>query len=199
MSFGVTVFSREKMESLGEITKETLKKVVNEADMAMAEAKSKKSSLLRIFSNKKKLPGKNRVRAYQNNGTVEAKNKEERPPVKKYGEKEKRSHIRYPATAMVIYQDRNQTMLSRTENLSLGGAKIPTSSPLKLYDQLDLILILGEEEVCQLQGQVVHSSRIKNNGYQYYSGLKFKNVPSREKKKLERYFSDWPSKSNSAH
>ena len=202
MSFGVTVFSREKIESVGTSTKEMLKKIVNEADMAMAEAKSKKSSLLKVFSNKKRIPDKNRVRAYQNQKNEESKPAgpvETEPQEEQYKEKEKRRHVRYPVSTMVVYQDADSPILSRTINLSLGGVKIPTSSPLKLYDQLDLILILGEEEACQVQGEVVHSSRIKRNGYQYYSGLKFKNVPAKEKRKLEKFISGWSANSHSAH
>lgn len=199
MSFGVTIFSREKIEALGEITKETLKTFVNEADMAMAEAKSKKSSLLRVFSSKKKIPEKNRVRAYQNHKSREIEPEINEPIKEEYKEKEKREHIRFPISVMAVYQDIDSPRLVRTVNLSLGGAKIPTFSPLKLYDQLDLILILGEEEACHLQSEVVHSCRKKTNGLQYYSGLKFRNIPPRERKKLEEYLSDRSSYSRSVH
>lgn len=45
MSFGITNFTRDTFESPGAITKNTLKKIVDEADMALAVAKGKRKSL----------------------------------------------------------------------------------------------------------------------------------------------------------
>lgn len=199
MSFGVTVFSREKLESVGEVTKASLKKIVHEADMAMAEAKSKKNSLLKVFSSRNKLPEKNRVHAYQSGRSSEAESVEIPSGGKKRFDKDRRQHERYPVSTMIVLQNTDSPQITNTLNLSLGGVKISTPSPLKLFDQMDMILILGEEEACQLHGDVIYSTKVENNGNRYYSGLKFRNISAGEKAKLERYVAGLSQKPEGFH
>jgi len=185
MSFGVTVFSRDNLGPFDSITAEKLKKIIIEADMALLEAKEKKSASFDSTEEKMTTISKNMVCAYhsdkfQDTGLITS-----------YKEKiarEQRKHKRYFTSAMLILQNTHGPEITRTINLSLGGAKIPTDVPLKLFHNMDLILVLGDK-ACHMKGNAVYSSQVEGKETNYHTGLKFSDVSMKDKVKIEEYFS----------
>jgi len=186
MSFGVTVFSRDSLGSFDSITADMLKKIVIEADMALSEAKSKKTAYFSSpISPQRTVLTKNRVTSFlankfRKNGTI-----------KSYQEKiakEQRRHKRYFTSALLIYKNSHAPEITRTINLSLGGAKIPTELPMKLFQTIDLILVLGDK-ACQMKGDIVYSSRVNRKKASYNTGLSFHEISEENKAKIVEYVS----------
>ena len=178
MSFGVTTFTRDELADINIASPNEMKKIVIEADMALSEAKSKKSGADPMAVDK------NRVSAYH--GDKAGKEK----LIKDYKEKvlhEKRRYKRYSTSALLVYKTEETPEITRTINLSLGGAKIPTKTPLNSSQTVDLILILGDT-ACQIKGNVVYTTQVNGHDPKFHSGLKFKNVTPRDMEKIEKYF-----------
>lgn len=181
MSFGLTFFSRDRIRAWDTISKANLKKLANEADMALAEAKGKKMAALGLQDQPK-----NRVCLYDKDKVREA----ERPsPLHAYMRKhERRRHKRFHTSTIMLYRRNDFHRVTKTVNLSLGGAKIPTEACLNSDQILDLILILGNN-ACQLKGEVVYSTEAGAGTSYYFTGLKFRDVSVKDRKILEDYFS----------
>jgi len=181
MSFGVTFFSKERIKSWDGASKSNLKKLANESDLALAEAKGKRASP----------PGvrgyyKNRVSIYIRD-RLEELTAPQRP--EKYLEQpERRHHKRYYASTILVYKRKDFYRVTKTMNLSMGGARIPTDSLLDIRQPVELILILGNK-ACQLSGEVVYSMMAGDNYSHFFSGLKFTGLSVKERKILEDYFS----------
>ncbi|TET21193.1 MAG: diguanylate cyclase [Candidatus Aminicenantes bacterium] len=188
MSFGVTLFTRERINSMKAISKNDLKKLANEADMALAEAKGKKTSASKSQDNKDRKKAKNKVCAYY----IDQPDKPiKNNMIEQYMEKfthERRKHQRFYTSTILIYKKKDFQKVTKTINLSIGGAKISTDSKLYADQDLDLILILGNK-ACQMKGDIVYSEMVKDDYSRYYSGLKFKNISLNDRKILEDYFS----------
>jgi len=181
MSFGVTFFSKDRVKSWDGASKNNLKKLANEADLALAEAKGKRASP----------PGirdmyKNRVCIYIRERLKELQTS---PSLEKFLERpEKRRHKRYYTSTILIYKRKDFYRVTKTINLSLGGARIPTDSLIDIRQPVDLVLILGNN-ACQLKGEVVYSMMAGDNYSHFYSGIKFIGLPVKDRKVLEDYFS----------
>lgn len=142
MSFGVTAFTRDRFPSVESVNITELKRIVIEADMALSEAKSKKRATGSSSFTPAGIIDKNKVSAYHSKGNMEQDN------IKPYEEKvpfEQRKHKRYPSSSLLIYKQGALPNLTRTINLSAGGAKIPSTVPLTLNQTLDVMLILGRK------------------------------------------------------
>ncbi len=192
MSFGLTVFSRDSLGSFEAITTQILKRHVIEADMALSEAKSKKTAVSDFSKTVSGTVDKNRVTAF--NPDLLPKIKNLMPHQKKIA-MEKRKYPRYFTSAMLLYKNDHNREVTRTINLSLSGAKIPTDIPLKLFETIDVILVLGET-ACQVKGDIVYSKPINTGESKYHSGLRFRDVSSEERDKIKKYLSsllDQPS------
>jgi diguanylate cyclase (GGDEF)-like protein len=181
MSFGLTFFSRERIKSWNGASKNNLKKLANEADMALAVAKGKRKS---SFEPHHIL--KNRVSIYI---------KEQLPEFQKPSETEKQgNHLerrktrRHYTSTIMVYKKKDFYRVTKTINLSLGGAKIPTESMLDISQAFDLILVLGTN-ACQLKGEVVYSAAAGESYSHYFSGIKFHDLPAKDRQILEDYFS----------
>jgi diguanylate cyclase (GGDEF)-like protein len=181
MSFGVTFFSKDRVKSWDGASKNNLKKLANEADLALAEAKGKRASP----------PGirdmyKNRVCIYIRERLKELQTS---PSLEKFLERpEKRRHKRYYTSTILIYKRKDFYRVTKTINLSLGGARIPTDSLIDIRQPVDLVLILGNN-ACQLKGEVVYSMMAGDNYSHFYSGMKFIGLTVKDRKVLEDYFS----------
>jgi diguanylate cyclase (GGDEF)-like protein len=181
MSFGVTFFSKERVKSWDGASKSNLKKLANESDLALAEAKGKRASP----------PGmrgmyKNRVCIYIRDRLEELTAPQ--PPEKILERPEKRKHKRFYTSTILVYKRKDFYRVTKTINLSMGGARIPTDSLLDIRQPMDLILILGNN-ACQLNGEVVYSMMAGDNYSHFFSGLKFTGLSVKERKILEDYFS----------
>lgn len=181
MSFGLTYFSKERIKSWDVISRNNLKKLANEADMGLADAKGKKRDALGFGdTNKNKvcLYNKERLKEFQEPSAWDRQ-------MEKY---ERRKNRRFHTSTILVYKRKDFYNVTKTINLSLGGAKIPTDSLLDIRQVFDLILILGKN-ACQVKGEVVYSMMAGDNYSHYFSGIKFIDMQAKERKILEGYFS----------
>jgi hypothetical protein len=131
---------------------------------------------------------KNRVCVFDR-GRAETPKKPE--SLKEYMEtfvKERRKYQRFYTSTILIYKEKDFHKVTKTINLSLSGAKIPTEAQLDPEKTLELILILGNN-ACQLKGDVVYSEIAGEEYFHYFTGIRFKDLALREKRILEDYFS----------
>ncbi len=180
MSLGLTFFSKERIKTLDVINKSYLKKLANEADMAMAEAKGKNQTSLGMH-----VIHKNKVCMYNRDQQEDS----QKPSVQKQPVKsERRKSKRFYTSTILVYKTKDFYKVTKTINLSLGGAKIPTDTLLDPHQIFDLILILGNN-ACQLQGEVMYSVMAGDNYSHFFSGLKFQDISIKDRKTLADYFS----------
>jgi len=180
MSFGITYFTVDRFDSLKSITQSDLKKIINEANMALAKAKGKEE--------KDAITDKNRVCVFYGKPTDEQEKEEIIRPYRKKLAKERRRSERYYASTTLLYKDNGAHNVAQTVNLSLVGAKISSESRLSPEKTLDLIIVL-KNKACHFKGNVVYSEKVGENLSLYYSGLKFLDISSENKTILEDYFS----------
>ncbi|MFQ5722565.1 MAG: PilZ domain-containing protein, partial [Candidatus Aminicenantales bacterium] len=101
----------------------------------------------------------------------------------------------YTSTTLIL-KTNSTNKVTKTINLSLGGAKISTDLKLPLAQTLDIMLILGSK-ACQLKGNVIYSEKAEGEFFRYYSGLQFKDISFEDRKILEDYFASLKLKESS--
>jgi len=188
MSFGVTIFPRKRLDGENLLTKEDLKHLVHECDLALAEAKGKQTWRLPPSETQARPSTKNLVVAYSRDWEIENHSR----PTLNYQEKmyrEKRHFQRYYASTILMYRDDGQLKVSKTINLSLGGAKILSEKPLPASRPLEVILILGKKAK-PIQSEVVYSEKASPDSSSFYTGLKFKGLTAEDFEALEGFFQE---------
>jgi diguanylate cyclase (GGDEF)-like protein len=190
MSFGVTLFPHENTIAAGSITKISLKKITHEADMALAEAKGKKMSALKL--NGKSIT-KNKVCAYVRDKAVVMSKTSILRVANQKAYIEKRQYERYFASTLCIYKENGSHKVATTVDLGLGGAKISTETPFPLARTVDIFLILGNW-ANPLKSEVVYSQKASPNSAYFYTGLKFRDISPDDRKILENYFASLEKK-----
>lgn len=188
MSFGVTIFPRKRLASNEPLTKEDIKHLVHECDLALAEAKGKQTWRLPPSEVQERPINKNTVVAYSRDWEKENYTR----PILTYQEKlyrEKRHFQRYYTSTVLMYKEEGQLKVSKTINLSLGGAKILSEKPLPATKPLEIVLILGKK-ARPLQSEVVYSEKVGTDSPNFYAGLKFKDLTSEDFQALESYFQE---------
>jgi diguanylate cyclase (GGDEF)-like protein len=188
MSFGITYFTKERIDSLELITKSDLKKMANEADIALAEAKGKESAALGAQRKKDSSMVKNRVCVYYGKATDELEKEGVIRPFEKKLLQERRQFERFYTSTVLIYKEDDARNVAQTINISLVGVKISSESELPREHTLDLMIVL-KDKAYQFKGDVVYSEKVEKNFFRYYSGLKFKNLSPEDKNILVDYFS----------
>ena len=194
MSFGIAHFAKESLESLESLTKKDLIKTANEADMALAVAKGKKITDSMSREEKEAASNKNRTCVYSEK--LPEKPKIPPPtvsPSQKTHPRDRRKFQRFFISSYIIYKKDNGPNLTKTIDLSFGGAKIYTEGKLPSNDIFDLTLMLGSN-ACQCRGNVVYSEKQNGNGYYYYSGLKFKEITTDNRQILGDFLASLPTK-----
>ena len=185
MSFGVTLLPK-KDEFFSSLNRYELKKIAIEADMALAEAKGKRFTGQRLRGEEEKEQIKNKVCAYQRDAfDREEKGGVIRPFRHEFFE-EKRKHPRHYIITTLIYRENGGLKVTKTLNLSLGGAKILSESKLPLAKPLDLFLVL-EDTATHLKGDVVYSQRAGEGSPHFHTGLEFREMGAAERKVLEGF------------
>ena len=183
MSFGITNFSKEKFKSAHSINKENLINLVNEADIALAEAKGKRTA----FTSKKEEDAfeKNKISVYHRRISEPEESSFLIKPDTEF-EKEKRRYPRYYSSIPLIYKNKKGHEATKTINISRGGAKVSSSSLIPPDKTLDLIIVLTNKAF-ECRGHVVYSH--KGNGHlsYYYAGIEFTKMSLENKKMLEKY------------
>jgi diguanylate cyclase (GGDEF)-like protein len=184
MSFGVTLFPRDKIGLPGMVTRALLKTIANEADLALAEAKGKRMSALHMSD---KLITKNRVCAYvRDKATVMSKTS----ILKVANEKvfvEKRKFPRYYTSTMCLYRDEGGHKVGSTVDLSFGGARISAETQFPISQMIDLFLVLGSR-ASTVHGEVVYCRKASPSASYYYTGVRFRELTSADREALAGYF-----------
>jgi len=186
MSFGVTLFPKERIEDTLPLTKNELKSLAGEADVALSEAKGKKLSLLNASGGKEHIQTKNKVCFYNQQRSEADKRTVSVKPYKEKFLQERRKFERYYASNILIFKEEDAYQVTKTINLSLGGAKIRSENKLSPERTLDLILIL-DNQANPMKGDVVYSEPAEGDAPYYYSGLKFKDLTFAAREFLENY------------
>lgn len=184
MSFGVTLLPKN-IPVLGPAALKTLlKKFAHEADLALAEAKGKKLSALRLDG---RMIPKNRVCAYiREKASIVSKTTILRAADEKIY-MEKRKFERYGTSTLCIFRENGGHRVSTTIDLSLGGAKISTDTPFPLARRVDLFLVLGAK-ANPFQGDVVFCQKASPSSAFFYTGFRFREMTAADRKILEAYF-----------
>lgn len=188
MSFGVTIFPRKRLASNEPLTKEDIKHLVHECDLALAEAKGKQTWRLPPSEVQEKPITKNTVIAYSRDWEKE----NQTGLTLTYQEKlyrEKRHFQRYYTSTVLMYKEDGQLKVSKTINLSLGGVKIFSEKPLAVTRPLEVVLVLGKK-ARPLQSEVVYSEKVGTDSSNFYTGLKFKDLTHEDFQVLETYFQE---------
>jgi diguanylate cyclase (GGDEF)-like protein len=184
MSFGITNFSKDKFKSPKSITKENLKNLVNEADIALAEAKGKRTPSLE--KKEEHVLEKNKISIYRRRISEESRSLSAHEPAEKKSPTEKRKYPRFYSSLPLIYKNKKGHVATKTINISQGGVKVASHSLIPLNKNFDLVLVLGNKAF-ECRGQVVYSH--KGNGHlsQYYAGIEFTKMSMDNKMMLEKY------------
>lgn len=206
MSFGITNFTKEKFKSPNSITKNALKKIADEADMALAVAKGKRNEFyfheetLEAMADKNNISiysetttekpnsanlEKNTVRIFSRTDSKEIIETDTVPPDLISHGQDRRKFRRFQTSNLIIYSTNGREKVTKAIDLSLGGIKIPTEEHLSDEDIDNLILLLGNRTF-ELKGDVVYS--LKEDAQPFYSsGLKFKTISRQDWKTLKEY------------
>ncbi|MDD8027632.1 MAG: diguanylate cyclase, partial [Acidobacteriota bacterium] len=190
MSFGVTLVPQERTGASAILTRASLKMFVQEADLALAEAKGKK---LAAMGGDLGMIHKNRVCAYvREKASVMSKTTILGKPGE-HGFMEKRAHQRYPASTLCIIRENGSHRVAATVDLSQSGARISSDTSFPLARVLDLFLVLGNR-ASPFRAEVVYSQKAGLQGAYFYAGLRFLDVTTADHRLLEAYFLSLGSK-----
>lgn len=186
MSFGLTLLPRDD-EFFASVSRYELKRVANEADMALAEAKGK-----RFYGQEGEVDAepalvKNRVCAFQKEPREKEKPNLIRPFRQDFFEEKRHSERHYVST-LLLYQANGHFKVTKTINMSLGGVRILSDSRFPAAKPLDLFLIL-ENRATPLKGEVVYSQRAPQDPDEFHTGIRISDMAAAEKRVLETFLS----------
>jgi diguanylate cyclase (GGDEF)-like protein len=186
MSFGVTMFPPPAPGQATDVSKPDLKLLAGEADMAMAEAKGKRSFEPGSAGTGERVLTKNKVCGFSRELAEERRG----GMIRTYKETsylEKRKYERYHAATLLMVEENGGFKVAKTVNLSLGGAKILSDAPLPVAETIGLILVLGNK-ASPVTSDVIYSEKAGGESPYFYSGLKFRDLSPADRKALEEYF-----------
>jgi diguanylate cyclase (GGDEF)-like protein len=186
MSFGVTMFPPRAPGQAPDIAKPDLRLLAGEADLAMAEAKGKKSFEPGPGGTGERVLIKNKVCGYSRDQAEERRGGMIRT-YKETSYQEKRRFERYHTATLVMVQENGGFKVVKTINMSLGGAKVLSDARLPVAKSIGLILVLGDK-ANRVVSDVVYSDKAGGESPYFYSGLKFKDLSPADQKALEEYF-----------
>ncbi len=184
MSFGITYFTQERFESSEKISKLEIKRIANEADIALAEAKGKRAPFDQISGRKEMSLEKNRTCIYQKKLQSREKNK----MTLKLEEiiQERRMFPRYNLSTIIIYRVKGSNKVSKTIDISAGGVRISAEKELPLNETLSLILILNNKPF-EMKADVVYNLLTGDEFFRYHSGLRFRDLKPETRWALSTY------------
>ncbi len=97
---------------------------------------------------------------------------------------ERRRHRRFELSLPLVYQGGQAQDILRTVDVSLGGVKIQTESPVAVDERLDLIILL-ENEAINPMGRVVRSDPSSNRKYDV--GICFETMSHQCRERFTRF------------
>jgi diguanylate cyclase (GGDEF)-like protein len=184
MSFGVTLLPRDMRDDRGFVTKDMLKNIAHEADLAMGEAKGKRFAAFKdIFPP----VSKNRVCAYVRDKSTVMSNTTLLREAAEKSFVEKRHDRRYDASTLCLYRENGSHRVTNTIDLSLGGAKISSKIEFPKAKALELFIVLGSK-ANPFKGDVVYSQRASPGSSYFYTGVKFRDISQDDRIALQNYF-----------
>jgi diguanylate cyclase (GGDEF)-like protein len=192
MSFGVTLLPR-KEEFFASIDRYELKKIANEADMALADAKGKRFYGQKGRADEEPSLAKNRVCAYQAEPYDREKQARTIRSFQQEFFEEKRKSERHYISTLLLYQENGHFKVTKTINVSLGGVRIFSDTKLPMAKTVDIFIIL-ESRATPLKGDVVYSQRGGEEPAEYQTGIKFREMASAERRALENFLASVPRK-----
>jgi len=185
MSFGVTVFPKIFGEQPALLTKNELKRLAGEADLALAEAKGKSRPDLKPRGAAEGPGDKNRVCSFVWQELEETGKPEGGAPNGRFF-RERRKYERHNVSTPFLVRDNGGFLVAKTVNISLEGARIVSDAPLPSGPALDTILVI-EDKATAIKSTVVYSEKGGGDPAFFYSGLKFEDLTFKEIKGLESY------------
>jgi diguanylate cyclase (GGDEF)-like protein len=186
MSFGVTVFPRGDTEQPAALTRDDLKRLAGEADLAMAEAKGKRRPDLKPRGTADGPIDKNRVCSFVWQEYGEAKPGAGAAGGEPRFFREKRKYERYNVSTPILFRENGGFRVAKTVNISLEGARIVSDAPLPEGPSLDAILVI-EDKATLIKSDLVYAEKSGGEPGFFYSGVKFKDLTYKEIKGLEGY------------
>ena len=186
MSFGVTIFPRHDGEPPGPLTRDDLKRLAGEADLALAEAKGKRRPDLKPRGAGDVPSDKNRVCSYVwgEDGAAAARNGEAEAGQRYF--REKRKYERYNVSTPILFREDGGFKVAKTVNISLEGARVVSDAALPPGPSVDTILVI-EDKATLVKSDIVYSERSGGEAGFVYTGVKFKDLTYKEIKGLESY------------
>ena len=184
MSFGVTLLPRSD-EFFASVNRYELKKVANEADMALAEAKGKRFYGQKGADKIEPTLVKNRVCAFQKSAPENPSSGVIKPFRQEVFEEKRRTERHYIST-LLLYQENAHFKVTKTINLSLGGMRISSDIKLPMTKPLDLFVIL-ESRATPLKGEIVYSQRDLQDPSEFHTGIRIREMSPADKKALESF------------
>jgi len=183
MSFGVTIFPGDEPNNAGRTARGDIKRLVSEADLAMAEAKGKQRPGLPQETGEANQV-KNRVCLHS--GTERPPGRERPEPAPQPSFRERRRHERINLSTQLMYNDDGDYKVAKTVNLSLEGARIVSEAELPVARTMDIMLVLGDKADL-LRSDVIYSGKTSRESPLYFSGLRFRDLTFREHRAIEDY------------
>lgn len=110
--------------------------------------------------------------------------------------KERRRHKRFELSLTMAYQWGMVKGTLRTIDVSLGGVRIQTETPIPVDERLDLI-ILFENQAIKPVGKVVRSSPSSNQRHDI--GIRFETISHQCLEQLERFLNGIPGEGKRAN
>lgn len=185
MSFGVTLLPK-KEDFYASISRYELKKIANEADMALAEAKGKRYTGQRARGAGDSELVKNKVCAYQRENANQDKKGALIKSFRQEFFEEKRKSPRHYISTLLLYQENSHFKVTRTINLSLGGLRMMSEARLPLAKPVDLFLVL-EDKATSLRGDVVYCQKTDEDPPQFHTGIRFREMAAADRTTLESF------------
>jgi diguanylate cyclase (GGDEF)-like protein len=190
MSFGVTVFPRNDTEAPAALTRDDLKRLAGEADLALAEAKGKRRPDLKPRGGTEGAVDKNRVCSFvwQEYGVARTATDGDGGTPRFF--REKRKYERYNVSTPILFREDGGFRVAKTVNISLEGARVVSDAPLPSGPSLDAILVI-EDKATLIKSDVIYTEKSGGEPGFYYSGVAFKDLAWKEIKGLESYLAQF--------
>ena len=188
MSFGVTMFPPEQIGRT--VSREILKKVAAESDLALAEAKGKRQAALGLDD---KRVYKNRICAYVRDKSAVVSKTSLLNPAASPAFSEKRRHPRFFTSTICLYHENGGHKVVRTVDLSLGGARISSDARFLIGRCLETMIIL-DRRAHPFRADVVYSEKPSPQSTIFHTGLRFLDPTPADRQILQEYFSDLEKK-----
>jgi diguanylate cyclase (GGDEF)-like protein len=184
MSFGVTVIDPANDARVEPVTREYLKEIVAEADLALADAKGKPRAG-RVPASPEE--ARNRVCAYVRWKAAVLTKASLLEELGKRPFVEKRRDPRHFASTLCLYRENGHHRVVSTIDVSFGGAKITSPVAIPSDRPLEMFLVLGSRAQ-PLLGDIIYTRQASPGSPYFHSGIRFRDLTLEGRSAFEDYF-----------